>query len=332
MNPRYRRLLIPGLLIALLVIVLVSSLARKADGAEAGPVVVSRIADARITESSGLALSRTHDDLAYTINDSNNVPYVFAIRVSTGAVVGATRLEGGTFTDTEAMAIDADGTLWIADTGDNNGDRSDVALYSLREPGTGHHTATASRYPLTYDSGPQNVEALLVSPTTGKKLLVSKGLFGGFAFSLPDKLTPDKPVEAVTLDVDVPGLITDGTFSTDGSYVVLRDYSDVYVLDASSFEQLETLTVPKQPQGESIAMESSGRSVLLGSEGADSALIRVAVERPKVVAPSPSPSATPSTSSEPPASDGFAGMVWVWASAAVAMLAGLAVVATRRRE
>src|SRR5215207_2508829 len=211
MNPRYRRLLIPGLLIALLVIVVVSSLARKADGAEARPVVVSHIADRRITESSGLALSQVHDDLAYTINDSNNVPYVFAIRVSTGAVVGATRLEGGAFTDTEAIAIDADGTLWIADTGDNNDDRSDAALYSLPEPGTGDHPATPSRSPLTPDSGPQNVEALLVSPTTGKKLLVSKGLFGGFAFSLPGKLTPGKPITAVTMDFDVPGLVTDGT-------------------------------------------------------------------------------------------------------------------------
>ncbi len=34
MNPRYRRLLIPGLLVLLLVVVVVSSLADRADGAE----------------------------------------------------------------------------------------------------------------------------------------------------------------------------------------------------------------------------------------------------------------------------------------------------------
>ena len=45
MNPRYRRLLIPGLLIALLVIVVVSSVARRADGAEVRPGPVSRITD-----------------------------------------------------------------------------------------------------------------------------------------------------------------------------------------------------------------------------------------------------------------------------------------------
>ncbi|MEO6605291.1 MAG: hypothetical protein ABIN55_06730, partial [Aeromicrobium sp.] len=66
MNPRYRRLLIPGLLLLLLVVVIVSSLNRRADGAEAAQVV-TRLTDPRITESSGLALSRAYDGIAYTI-------------------------------------------------------------------------------------------------------------------------------------------------------------------------------------------------------------------------------------------------------------------------
>ena len=100
MNPRHRRLLIPGLLIALLVVVLVSSLARRADGAEAGPEIVSRMSDPRITESSGLAISVKHDDLAYTINDSGNEPIIFAIKVSPGAVVGTTTITENTPIDT----------------------------------------------------------------------------------------------------------------------------------------------------------------------------------------------------------------------------------------
>jgi hypothetical protein len=336
MNPRYRRLLIPGLLVALLIIVLVSSLARKADGAEAQPVVVSHIRDPRIAESSGLAVSRAHDDLAYTINDSNNPPYVFAIRVSTGAVVGVTRVGGGTLRDTEAIAIDRDGTLWVADTGDNANSRSDAALYAFPEPGAGNHAVTAKRYPVTYEAGPENVEALVISPTSGRKYLVSKGLFGGSVFALPVDLVAGRAAEAAEVDADVPAMVTDGTFANDGSYVLLRSYTTVYVFDPASWTQVDTMAIPAQQQGESIAMEASGHSMLVGSEGADSALIRLAFTAPE----RPIPTATPTTprparsaapSSEPPTSDGVAGMVWVWAAAAVALLAGVAVLTTRRR-
>ncbi len=51
--------------------------------------------------------------------------------------------------DTEALAIDRDGTLWVADTGDNRGQRNDAALYALPEQGRGDHTVTAQRYPIT---------------------------------------------------------------------------------------------------------------------------------------------------------------------------------------
>ena len=51
---------------------------------------VSVIRDGRITESSALARSVKHDDLVYTVNDRGNRPMVFAIRLSTGEVVGST--------------------------------------------------------------------------------------------------------------------------------------------------------------------------------------------------------------------------------------------------
>src|SRR4051794_32104260 len=41
--------------------------------------VVSRMGDSKIVEASGLAVSATTPDLAYTLNDSNNKPVVYAI-------------------------------------------------------------------------------------------------------------------------------------------------------------------------------------------------------------------------------------------------------------
>ncbi|MET1134301.1 MAG: hypothetical protein ABWX60_12845, partial [Aeromicrobium sp.] len=124
MNPRRRRLLIPGLLVALIVVVLVASLVDRAEAATDEPVAV--LGDARITESSGLAVSSSHEGLAYTVNDSGNAAEVFAVDLATGDVVGVTTVRA-TFRDVEALAL-RDGTLWIGDVGDNRAERDDLAL------------------------------------------------------------------------------------------------------------------------------------------------------------------------------------------------------------
>ena len=334
MNPRHRRLLIPGLLIALLVVVLVSSLARRADGAEAGPDIVSRMDDARITESSGLAVSVKHDDLAYTINDSGNDPIVFAVEISTGAVVGTTTITGHTLVDTEALAIDGDGELWVADTGDNQEQRSDVALYALPEPGRGDHSVAATRYPLTYPGGPADVEALLINPRTGAKGVVTKGLFAGELLALPRKLTADQPNEAEATGHDMPAMVTDGVMSANGRFALVRTYSEVRLYDAKTWKSIRSASTPPQPQGETIAFERSQKSYLIGSEGASSALIRIPLTLPEVK-PAPTPTADPkqteaSGKDENRASGGFAGSIWLWAIGGVALIAAIASAASRR--
>jgi hypothetical protein len=335
MNPRHRRLLIPGLLIALLVVVLVSSLARRADGAEAGPEVVSRISDSRITESSGLAVSVKHDDLAYTINDSGNAPIVFAVKISTGAVVGATTITGWTPLDTEAIAIDGDGELWVADTGDNQERRSDVALYALPEPGPGNHSVAATRYPLTYASGPVDVETLLIDPRTGARHLVTKGLFAGELLDLPRTLSTDHANEVKVAGHDMPAMVTDGVMSADGRHALLRTYSDVHLYDAKSWKALRTDTTPAQPQGESIAIEQSQKSYLIGSEGASSELIRMPLALATASTPAPpratsGPAKTSGSDSENADGNGFAGSVWLWAIGGLALVVAIGVTASRR--
>ena len=347
MNPRHRRLLIPGLLIALLVIVVLSSLSRRADGAElpsadvaaARGVVVSRMTDPRITESSGLVVSTADPDIVYTINDSGNAPVVFVVRLSTGAVIGTTAVGGGTPRDIESMAIDPEGTLWVADTGDNENSRKDAALYSMPQPGTGDRSVVARRYPVDYDAGPQNVEALVIDPATGRKLLVSKEVFAGAVFELPDDLSTQGTNTAKGVGDEVAGLITDGAFTADGAQVVLRNYSTAYVYQASSWSLVRDETMPDSKQGETLAMEPSGTSFLVGSEGADSPLVRVPFDEPAVATPTPSATATPSgTPSTPqpvndgllPQGNGFAGATWFWAAAVMGLLAVITVAATRR--
>lgn len=340
MNPRYRRLLIPGLLIALLVIVLVSSLSRRADGAEVRPTVVSTLTDPRIDESSGLVLSRDDADLAFTINDSGGDPVVYAVNVVSGETVGTATLEADRDpVDTEALSIDGAGTLWIADTGDNDRDRDDVALYSVPAfGGSDSRTVRATRYPLTYPQGPRDVEALVVDPRTDHKFLLTKGLLGGEVYALPDELVADEPNQVTALDPSVPGVITDAAFTTDGRHVVARDYGSAYVLDATTWETVSSTRLPSVEQGETLAAEADGRTFLVGSEGEDSPLIRVAIttptpEAPAVTDPTPAPAASPVPSVPAAANNnGFAGATWFWAVVVVALLAAISGAATHSRR
>ena len=340
MNPRHRRLLIPGLLLALLAIVVISSVANRSDAATSAPQVVSTLSDGRINESSGLVVSPDDPDRAYTINDSGNAPDVYAVDIATGRTLGTTTVDAD-FVDTEALSIDADGTLWVADTGDNRGNRTDAALYSLPQIADGTTRVSATRYPITYPGGPLDVEALAISPTTGAKILISKGLFGGTAFSLPDPLVPDRPNRAVAMTGPVPGLVTDAAFTPDGRFVVARDYSESYVLDPSTWAIVSSGSLPPAPQGETLAMEAGGRSFLVGSEGTGSTLTRIPFAEPT---PDAEPEAASSTASPAPTSDGqarvavppkgggFAGATWFWGFVVVALLAAISGAMTTKRR
>ncbi|WP_456696758.1 hypothetical protein [Aeromicrobium sp. P5_D10] len=332
MNPRHRRLLFPALLIALLVVVVVSALANKVDAAVSGGEV-SRMSDPRITESSGLVMSRDHEGLLYTVNDSGNDPLIFAVQLSTGKTVG-TAAPDRDFADAEALSIDNESTLWVADTGDNDRVRSDVALYAFAEPGPGDAVVAAKRYPLVYPQGPRDVEALVIDPRNNEKFLLTKGLMGGEVFVLPSRLKPDQPNRVTALDTAVPGMITDAAFTPDGKYVVARNYVKASVLDATTWESVGSIALPAAAQGETLAMEPGGDSFLVGSEGASSPINRVAFVSPVAEQAEPSPGATipaPESNEPPDGGNGFAGKTWLWAAIAVALLAAVAVTATRRR-
>lgn len=335
MNPRHRRLLIPGLLIALLVVVVIASLVGRSDAAaDSDPTQVSVIKDPRIVEASGMAVSAQFDDLVYVMNDSGESQMVYAVRISTGAVVGATTVTNGQWKDSEALSIDRDGTLWVADTGDNLVQREDAALYSFAEPGEGDQTVSAKRYPVTYEGGSQDVEALLIEPGTGAKYLVSKSFVVASVFALPDPLSPAGNVAKQV--ARAPAAVTDGAFTPDGSRVLLRTYADVRELDPATWDEVRPIATPPVDQGETLAAESGGRTFLIGSEGESSPLIRVTIPRGSASAPtaSPTPTASPvpiDTSGEPRASQGFAGRAWFGAGFGLLGLLAIGWWVARRR-
>jgi hypothetical protein len=321
-----------SLLLALtLVAVWIPNAAVAADSEE-----ISQISDPRVEESSGLTISTKHQDLAYTINDGDDA-IVYAIKISTGDVVGTTRVRGGEFDDTESIAIDGDGRMWLADLGDNDEERDDAALYRFPEPGPGQHSVDAKRYPVSYEGGPADVETLLVNPKTGEKFLATRDEKStGKLFSLPKKLTVNGNNRATDLNKSVPVDTSDGTFTRSGSQALIRTGFAVHVFDPETWSEVEQLAVPEVENGESISMEPDGASFIIGSEGENSPLIRVAFESEgQEASPTPTASPTPEAvnASDQESDEGVSIPVYfVVALVAVGVLALVAVWAARRNR
>lgn len=290
MKPGRRRLLIPGLLVALLIVVALAAVIRRAD-AETTPLPVvphaqvSQMSDPRIAESSGLAASRAHPGIAYTINDSGDVARIFAVDIASGAVVGVTTVEKATWYDAEAMALWA-GKIWVADVGSNRGAGEQRALYVLDEPGAGNHRVTADRYPVKLDGGEVEIEAMAVVP--GRVYLFSKGWPNGFTFLLTGKPSKTEPNVARFLNLSTPAWTTDATVTADGRYALVRGAVQVEVRDMRTWKLVHADVIPMLQQGETITMEASGTSYLIGSEGAESPLVRIAFNPATFTTPPPS--------------------------------------------
>jgi len=268
--------------------------------------VVSHIGDKRIKESSGLAYSVKHPDLAYTMNDSGNRPMVYAIQVSTGKVVGQTDLASLKLQDTESIAVDRQGRLWLGDLGDNNRDRDDVSIVSFEEPGPGNAAPRGlQRYPVKYSTGPSNVEAMMVYPTSGQIFLVSKKNEDGGKpnlFVLPQALKPGQPNVATNLNRPMPAGVADATFTPDGRHALLKTATGVVAYDVKTWQPTDSFVTPGLDKGESLTLEPGGRSILLGSEGNDSPIVRVTLPAdlaPVVATTSPTPSSDGSSALPP---------------------------------
>jgi hypothetical protein len=286
--------------------------------------VVSTITDERIPESSALVQSTTDPHLAYTINDSGNANVVYVIEIATGDVVGTATIDVAA-EDTEAMAIGGDGRLYVADIGDNDFNRRTVALYAIDQPGRGDTTVTPDVYRVRYSDGPSDAETLLVDPATGRMSIVTKNLLAGGVYRLPKHLREDRVNLARSIDVNTPGMVTDGAYLPDGDAVLLRTYIDIAVYSIPGWHKLGSIDTPRMPQSESLAAWNNGRSVLIGTEKLPSPIIQVKVPRHEWrrlhAGPDRDTSGSPPTASSS-RDDGGISRGWVVASGAALVLLG----------
>lgn len=291
--------------------------------------------DDHLEELSGLA---TTGDGYVTVNDNSNK----AERRRIFFLDGSCRVDRAVAypskpTDTEDLAVSADGTVWVADIGDNDAERETVGLWKLTPGADG-----PAFYDMRYPDGAHDAETLVLNGD-GTPVVVTKDPAGARIYALSDPPAAgatgtlraagsiDIPATSTSNPRDADGrrVLTGGTTSPDGTKVAIRTYADAFEYVVRNGDVVAALTgttpkvtgLPDEPQGESIAYSRDGTSLLTVSESAgtdeDPTILRYAS---KLGAAAQRPEA--------------GGGTWVWIAVAVAIGAGLillGVLGVRRR-
>jgi len=282
-----------------------------------------------------------------------------------GTALGAYPLEAATATDWEDMASGpgpgGEGDfLYVGDIGDNNAERRSVTVYRVPEPDAapaapGATLPVDATIELLYPGGPADAEALLVDPTSGDLVIVTKSFLGTSRVLRAEasSLVPGAPVTLVdegALRVGLPpnsgtGLpgtaVTGGDVSPDGSIVLLRTYRSVLAFPRAEGQTVaqallgEACFAPQEEeaQGEAVAFTGDGAAYVTLSEGS-----AVPVHRVALTAAAPTTTATTTTEPpSPPASDDAADddsstAIVVGVGAAVLLAAGAGALLWSRRR
>jgi hypothetical protein len=225
------------------------------------PKVVGTINSDEISESSGLVNSPCQPDVLWTLNDSGNSAFIFAID-KTGKKLATVRVSEAKNTDWEDLAIRKESSgecfLYIGEIGNNARARGEFTVYKVKEPTVNGETNSSKKNPLAsepaqaikfeYPDMRHDAETLLVHPSTGDIYVLSKRLSGASAvykLKAGFDLNKTNTLEKIT-DFTVPaipnGLLTGGSISPDGERVVVCDYFAAYEIvlpkNAKNFDEI----------------------------------------------------------------------------------------------
>lgn len=263
-------------------------LAGAEDGAGTAPGEAVCVADGaprplddEIHESSGVAVSRAHDGIFWTHNDSGD-PVLFAVDAE-GRTAGRVRVSGASVEDWEDVALapcPAGGDcLYVADIGDNDAERPSITVYRVPEPAPGaSESAPATAIRLRYPDGAHDAEALFV--LNGAIHVVTKGESGPIALyrapadaSAGSEVTLERIRALSSGPVGRAERITSADASADGRWIALRTLGAALIHPAAELTGTGASTPRRvdlggldEKQGEGIAFTPDG-SLLLTSEG-----------------------------------------------------------------
>ena len=237
----------------------------------------------KLAEASGIAASHRTPDRLWAINDSGE-PVIYALS-SQGSVAGEIHLTGASVEDWEALAVGPcpnGECLYVGDIGDNGARRMHITIYRLGEPaGVNERVAMSEVFHATYPDGPQDAEALMVTPD-GRLYVVTKGETGSVAlYRFPRELTAGASMRLERVGrprgADASKQrerVTDAAVSPDGAWMVLRTgraltFHHTKALMAGDWQPAHVVDLAglREPQGEGVTFAGNNTVVVAGEGG-----------------------------------------------------------------
>ncbi len=268
-------------------------------GALPGDRQLWRIADPKLTQSSGLALDSSGRYL-YTHQDASAPTAAVYALDEKGRTHTTITVPGVTPLDWEDIdrgtTPQGQPALFIADTGDavrsQGGNRREFRVIRINEPDLRTSSAAVQATGVTVwrlrfpDSSNRNSESLAVHPQTNQVVIVDKKNPGSGQASVW-ALPPQPSTTEVNTLQRIGSLPLDeataASFSPDGRLFAVRTYAKVYLWRISGDLGAALLTapavrqLPQQGQGESLTFTANGSRLLVGSEGAHSAVWEISL-------------------------------------------------------
>jgi hypothetical protein len=254
--------------------------------------------DAAITESSGLAASRTFPGGLWTHNDSGDGARVFLINAK-GKTRARVSLQGATNRDWEDMAVAGRGAqarVYIGEIGDNAKVHKSLTVYRFaeaqasaaqaqmlyNEEPAADITLVPEKTTLLYPDGAHDAETLLVTDN-GDMLIVTKAQGVSSVYRSPKPFranTTQTLVKTGQFRFGATGLFTQlttgGDLSPDGKRVLVRTYTEAYEwklpAGVNAWRDVwksapRRRSLPLTQQGEAICYSADGASWFASSEG-----------------------------------------------------------------
>ncbi|HEY1008053.1 MAG TPA: hypothetical protein VGD92_12760 [Sphingobacteriaceae bacterium] len=214
----------------------------------------------RLNEASGIADCTKDPNSLWVIEDSGNPPDLLLLRKD-GSSVKRFPLRGATSTDWEEMTL-VDGTIYIADTGDNFRRRKECRIYRFPEPDPAADTiVNYQTIRFAYPDKPHDAEAFLVDPETKDIFIITKRDHRSIVYKLAYPYH-DTHTDTLVRIMKLPyNGVTGAAISRDGKEILVRTYGEVYhyqrrdnqSIDEALSGRPRQLRHRMEPQGESVA-------------------------------------------------------------------------------
>ena len=240
------------------------------------PVQTGWVADASLDEISGVAPSYKNPGVLWVIMDHGNAAEIYALDEfgSTLATIDVDGAENVDWEDIDLVACGAGTCLVVADTGDNERTRTDLALIVVEEPvldgSTTEYTLPGQPYGFSWPNAGEDNEAL-THTSDDRFVLVSKrtdssaGVYtlpmfvdGAVATSLGQVVTLEAPPQ-VQEPIGAP--VTSAALWPDDSLLLLRTYPGTISfslpdgIDAIEKSTLSPVPAPPLSHDEAIAVD-----------------------------------------------------------------------------